>query len=179
MVIFYIDLWLYMVYNWRNKVKGHMGMRQFFSNIKIFMKQAWRVDKKYFLYILLNFIDISIFTYYTIKTPKIVLDMIERSEIDIQEIVIIFTILLASAFLWSFSKVLYTPIGVKIRYRYLLQIFEQYISIPYDEYDNPKLQSNVWKITRPLTSIDGVQAIYTNIALLTGNLGVWLGLVSD
>ena len=171
---YYIDLWVYKVYNWIIKEKGHMEMRQFFCNIKKFMKQAWRIDKKYFLYILLNFIGVSIFTFYTIQTPKIVLDMIERSEIDIKKIVIIFAVLLTSAFLSSFSKVLYTPIGVKIRYRYLLQVFDQYISIPYDEYDNPKLQSIVWKITRPLTSIDGVQAIYTNIALLTGNFGVLL-----
>lgn len=138
------------------------------------MKQVWKIDKKYFLYLLLSFIGVSVFSYYTIQTPKIVLDMIETSTIDIPRLVVIFLILLSSAFLLSFSKVLYTPIGNKIRYRYLLEISEQYISIPYEEYDNPKIQSNIWKISRPVSSIDGIQAFYTNIALLIGNIAVLL-----
>lgn len=149
-------------------------MQQVFRNFNVFMKQAWKIDKKYFLYLLLSFIGMSVFSYYTIQTPKIVLDMIESSEIDIQRVVAIFLILLISALLWSFSKVLYIPIGNKIRYRYLLQISEQYISIPYEEYDNPKIQSDVWKIMRPVSSIDGIQAFYTNIALFIGNIGVLL-----
>lgn len=149
-------------------------MQQVFHNFKVFMKQAWKIDKKYFLYLLLSFIGVSVFSYYTIQTPKMVLDMIESSAIDIPRVVVIFLILLTSAFLWSFSKVLYTPIGNKIRYKYLLQISEQYISIPYGEYDNPKIQSDVWKIMRPVSSIDGIQAFYTNIALFIGNIGVLL-----
>lgn len=149
-------------------------MQQVFRNFNVFMKQAWKIDKKYFLYLLLSFIGVSVFSYYTIQTPKIVLDMIESSAMDIPRVVVIFLILLTSAFLWSFSKVLYIPIGNKIRYRYLLQISEQYISIPYEEYDNPKIQSDVWKIMRPVSSIDGIQAFYTNIALFIGNIGVLL-----
>lgn len=149
-------------------------MQQVFSNFNVFMRQAWKTEKRYFLYLLLNFISVSVFSYYTIQIPKIVLDMIETSAIDIQRIIIIFSILLISALLWSFSKVLYTPIGNKIRYGYLLQISEQYISIPYEEYDNPKIQSDVWKIMRPVSSIDGVQGFYTNIALFIGNLGILL-----
>lgn len=149
-------------------------MQQVFRNFNVFMKQAWKIDKKYFLYLLLSFIGVSVFSYYTIQTPKIVLDMIESSAMDIPRVVVIFLILLTSAFLWSFNKVLYIPIGNKIRYRYLLQISEQYISIPYEEYDNPKIQSDVWKIMRPVSSIDGIQAFYTNIALFIGNIGVLL-----
>lgn len=149
-------------------------MQQVFGNFKIFMRQAWTIDKKYFVFLLLSFVGVSIFSYYTIQTPKIVLDMIETSSIDIQRVVVIFLILLISAFLLSFSKVLYTPIGSKIRYKYLLQICEQYISIPYEEYDNPKTQSNIWKIMRPVSSIDGIQAFYTNFALLVGNIAVLL-----
>ena len=149
-------------------------MQQIFSNFNVFMKQAWKIDKKYFLYLLLSFMGVSIFSYYTIQTPKIVLGMIETSAIDIKRVVIIFSVLLISAFLLSISKVLYTPIGNKIRYKYLLQICQQYISIPYEEYDNPKTQSNIWKIMRPVSSIDGIQAFYTNIGLLVGNLAVLL-----
>lgn len=149
-------------------------MQQVVCNLKVFMKQAWRIDKRYFLYLLLSFIGVSVFSYYTIQAPKLVLDMIEMSAMDVQRIVVVFLVLLSSAFLWSFSKVLYTPLGNKIRYRYLLQISEQYISIPYEEYDNPKIQKNVWQITRPVSGIDGVQALYTNIALLIGNVGILL-----
>lgn len=149
-------------------------MQQVLRNFIVFMKQAWKIDKMYFFYLFLSFIGVSVFSYYTIQTPKIVLDMIETSAIDIKGIVVLFIILLISAFLWSYSKVLYTPIGNKIRYRYLLQISEQYISIPYEEYDNPKLQSNVWKIMRPVSGIDGIQAFYTNIGLLIGNVAVLL-----
>lgn len=149
-------------------------MQQVFRNFNVFMKQAWKIEKKYFLYVLLSFIGVSIFSYYTIQIPKIVLDMIKSTSIDIRRIVAIFLILLASAFLSSISKVLYVPIGSKIRYWYLLQISEQYISIPYEEYDNPKIQSEVWRIMRPVSSIDGVQAFYTNIALFIGNIGVLL-----
>ena len=149
-------------------------MQQVLRNFIVFMNQAWKIDKMYFFYLFLSFIGVSVFSYYTIQTPKIVLDMIETSAIDIKGIVVLFIILLISAFLWSYSKVLYTPIGNKIRYRYLLQISEQYISIPYEEYDNPKLQSNVWKIMRPVSGIDGIQAFYTNIGLLIGNVAVLL-----
>lgn len=149
-------------------------MQQVFRNFNVFMKQAWKIEKRYFLYLLLNFIGVCVFSYYTIQIPKIVLDMIESKSIDIQRVIVIFLILLTSAFLYSFSKVLYTPIGNKIRYKYLLQISEQYISIPYEEYDNPKMQSDVWKIMRPVSSIDGIQAFYTNMALLIGNIGVLL-----
>lgn len=149
-------------------------MQLIFGNFKVLMKEAWKIEKKYFLYLILSFTSVGIFSYYTIQTPQIVLDMVESSEIDIQKVVFIFLILLSSAFLLSFSKVLYTPVGNKIRYRYLLQISKQYISIPYEEYDNPKIQSNIWKIMRPVSSIDGIQAFYTNIALLIGNLSVLL-----
>lgn len=80
-------------------------MQQVVRNLKVFMKQAWRIDKRYFLYLLLSFIGVSVFSYYTIQTPKLVLDMIEMSAIDIQRIVVVFLVLLSSAFLWSFSKV--------------------------------------------------------------------------
>ncbi|MCK9443770.1 MAG: ABC transporter ATP-binding protein/permease [Tissierellaceae bacterium] len=148
-------------------------MQQVFHNFKVFMKQAWEIERRYFLYLFLSFVGIVIFSYYTIQTPKIVLDMIESSEIDIYKVLGIFMVLMVSALLWSYSKVLYTPIGHKIRYRYLLQISEQYISIPYEKYDDPKIQSDVWKIMRPVSSIDGVQAFYTNIALFVGNLGIF------
>ena len=147
-------------------------MKQIVSNCIAFMKSAWKIEKKYFLYLFLGIIGTSVFSYYIIQVPKIVLDMIEILEIDIQKLIILFSILLFSAFLSSFSKVLYMPIGNKIRYHYLLKISEQYISIPFEEYDNPKTQSNVWRISRPVSSIDGVQAFYTNVAQLFGNLGV-------
>ncbi len=147
-------------------------MQQVVNNFGVFMKKAWKIDKKYFLYLLFSFTGVGVFSYYTIQIPKIVLGMIESSAIDIQRIIFIFSILLFSAILSSLSKVLYTPIGNKIRYQYLLQISEQYISIPYEEYDNPKLQKDVWKIMRPVSSIDGIQAFYTNLALLIGNLAV-------
>ena len=111
-------------------------MQQVVNNFGVFMKKAWKIDKKYFLYLLLSFTGVGVFSYYTIQIPKIVLGMIESSAIDIQRIIFIFSILLFSAILSSLSKVLYTPIGNKIRYQYLLQISEQYISIPYEEYDN-------------------------------------------
>ncbi|WP_426349914.1 ABC transporter ATP-binding protein [Alloiococcus sp. CFN-8] len=147
-------------------------MKQFASNFAAFMKTAWKIEKKYFLYLFLSFIGTSTFSYCIIQLPKIVLDMIDLLEIDIQKLIILFSVLLISAFLSSFSKVLYSPIGLTIRYHYLLKISEQYISIPFEEYDNPKNQSNVWQIMRPVNSIDGIQAFYTNIAQLFGNLGV-------
>ena len=149
-------------------------MRQILRNFKVLMKQVWKIDRKYFFYLFLSFVSVGIFSYYTIKTPKIVLDMIEASEIDIFSLVIIFLILISSAFLLSYSKVLYTPVGNKIRYRYLLDILEHYIYIPYEDYDNPKIQSNIWKIMRPVLSTDGLQAFYTNIASLVGNVSVLL-----
>lgn len=149
-------------------------MKHIASNCAAFMKSAWRIEKKYFLYLVLGFIGTSVFSYYIILTPRIVLDMIDVLEIDIQKLIVLFSILLFSALLSSFSKVLYIPIGNKIRYGYLLKISEQYISIPFEEYDNPKTQSNVWRIMRPVSSIDGLQAFYTNIAQLFGNLGVLL-----
>ena len=149
-------------------------MRQILRNFKVLMKQVWKIDRKYFFYLFLSFVSVGIFSYYTIKTPKIVLDMIEASEIDIFSLVIIFLILISSAFLLSYSKVLYTPVGNKIRYRYLLDILEHYIYIPYEDYDNPKIQSNIWKIMRPVLSTDGLQAFYTNIASLVGNVSVFL-----
>ena len=106
-------------------------MQQIINNFNVFMKKAWKVDKKYFLYLILSFISVGVFSYYTIQIPKIALSMIEDSAIDIRRIIVIFLILLSSAVLSSYSKVLYTPIGNKIRYNYLLQISEQYISIPY------------------------------------------------
>ncbi|MGM9972740.1 MAG: hypothetical protein ACI33K_01685 [Clostridiaceae bacterium] len=147
-------------------------MKQIAGNFAAFMKSAWRIDKKYFLYIFLSFIGTSIFSYFIIQIPKIVLDMIDVLEIDIEKLIVLFSVLLISAFIASFSKVLYSPIGITIRYHYLLKISEQNISIPFEEYDNPKTQSNVWRITRPVNSIDGIQAFYTNIAQLFGNLGV-------
>lgn len=147
-------------------------MKEIASNFAAFMKSAWKLEKKYFLYLFLGFLGTSIFSYYVIQVPKIVLNMIEVLEIDIQKLIVLFSILLFSALLSSFSKVFYIPIGNKIRYHYLLKISEQYISIPFEEYDNPKTQSNVWRISRPVSSIDGVQAFYTNIAQLFGNLGV-------
>lgn len=149
-------------------------MQQIINNFNVFMKKAWKVDKKYFLYLILSFISVGVFSYYTIQIPKIALSMIEDSEIDIRRIIVIFLILLSSAVLSSYSKVLYTPIGNKIRYNYLLQISEQYISIPYEDYVNPTLQNDVWMISRPVSSIDGIQAFYTNIALFIGNLSVLL-----
>lgn len=147
-------------------------MKQIASNFAAFMKAAWKIEKKYFLYLFLGFIGTSVFSYYIIQIPKIVLDMIDVLEIDIKKLILLFSVLLISAFLASYSKVLYIPIGITIRYHYLLKISEQYISIPFEEYDNPKTQSNVWRITRPVNSIDGIQAFYTNIAQLSGNLGV-------
>lgn len=147
-------------------------MQLVIHNFIVFMKKAWKTDKKYFLYLFFYFIGVGVFSYYTIQIPKIVLDMIETSKVDIRRILVIFLVLLSSAFLSSFSKVLYTPFGHKIRYKYLLQIFEQYISIPYEEYDNPKLQNDLWRIMRPVSSIDGVQAFYGNLASFVGNLGV-------
>lgn len=149
-------------------------MQQIINNFNVFMKKAWKVDKKYFLYLTLSFISVGVFSYYTIQIPKIALSMIEDSAIDIRRIIVIFLILLSSAVLSSYSKVLYTPIGNKIRYNYLLQISEQYISIPYEDYVNPTLQNDVWMISRPVSSIDGIQAFYTNIALFIGNLSVLL-----
>lgn len=149
-------------------------MQQIINNFNVFMKKAWKVDKKYFLYLILSFISVGVFSYYTIQIPKIALSMIEDSAIDIRRIIVIFLILLSSAVLSSYSKVLYTPIGNKIRYNYLLQISEQYISIPYEDYVNPTLQNDVWMISRPVSSIDGIQAFYTNIALFIGNLSVLL-----
>ena len=149
-------------------------MQQFTHNFNVFMKKAWKIDKKYFLYLILSFISVGVFSYYTIQIPKIALGMIEESAIDIRRIIVIFLILLSSAVLSSYSKVLYTPIGNKIRYNYLLQISEQYISIPYEEYVNPTLQNDVWMISRPVSSIDGIQAFYTNIALFIGNLSILL-----
>ena len=149
-------------------------MQQIINNFNVFMKKAWKVDKKYFLYLTLSFISVGVFSYYTIQIPKIALSMIEDSSIDIRRIIVIFLILLSSAVLSSYSKVLYTPIGNKIRYNYLLQISEQYISIPYEDYVNPTLQNDVWMISRPVSSIDGIQAFYTNIALFIGNLSVLL-----
>lgn len=136
------------------------------------MKQAWKIDKRYFLYLLLNFFGVGVFTYYTIKIPRLVLEMIEKSVVDYRRLAVIFLLLLATAFISSYSKVLYTPIGHKIRYRYLSSIFEQCISIPYEDYDNSKLQNNIYRIMRPVASNDGVQAFYTRFALFTGNLGV-------
>lgn len=149
-------------------------MQLIINNFNVFMKKAWKVDKKYFLYLILSFISVGVFSYYTIQIPKIALSMIEDSAIDIRRIIVIFLILLSSAVLSSYSKVLYTPIGNKIRYNYLLQISEQYISIPYEDYVNPALQNDVWMISRPVSSIDGIQAFYTNIALFIGNLSVLL-----
>lgn len=149
-------------------------MQQIINNFNVFMKKAWKVDKKYFLYLILSFISVGVFSYYTIQIPKIALSMIEDSSIDIRRIIVIFLILLSSAVLSSYSKVLYTPIGNKIRYSYLLQVSEQYISIPYEDYVNPTLQNDVWMISRPVSSIDGIQAFYTNIALFIGNLSVLL-----
>lgn len=149
-------------------------MQQVIHNISVFMKKAWKIDKRYFLYMLLSFIGVVVFSYYTIQIPKIILDMLETSEVDMRRIVVIFLVLLSSAFLSSFARVLYVPIGNKIRYRYLLQIFEQYISIPFEDYDNPKIQNDLWRIMRPVSSIDGIQGFYTCVASFVGNLGVLL-----
>ena len=132
-------------------------MKLILTNFITLMKAAWRIEKRYFLYLLFNILGISIFSYYSIQIPKIVLNMIENNTIDILYLVFIFLTLALSAFVVSMTKVLYMPVGSKIRYNYLLKISKQYMSIPYEVYEDPDVQDNAWKISRPVSSIDGIQ----------------------
>lgn len=60
-------------------------MKEIASNFDPFMKSAWRIEKKYFLYLFFGFIGTSVFSYYIIQTPRIVLDMIDVLAIDISQ----------------------------------------------------------------------------------------------
>ncbi len=149
-------------------------MKQILSNFITLMKAAWHIEKRYFLYLFFNISGISIFSYYSIQIPKIVLDMIENKSIDFSYLAIVFLTLALSAFVVSMTKVFYMPVGSKIRYNYLLELSKQYMSIPYEVYENPSVQDNIWKISRPVSSIDGIQGFYTDLAQFVGNLGIFL-----
>lgn len=147
-------------------------MKLIFSNFKTLLKAMWKVEKKYYLYVLIYLVGMIAFSYYSIQLPNIVIGMLEVSQINYSQLMMVFLILLTASMLIPLAKVFYMPLGAKIRYHYLLEISKQYMSIPYDVYDDPKIKDSVWKISRPVSSIDGIQAFYVDLAQFIGNLGV-------
>lgn len=144
---------------------------------KIFCKLlriAWDEEKKYYFYLMMNFICVGIYSYCIIKLPSIVIEMLENKMINYHYLLGLFLIVFISGTLSSLWKYLYTPIGFKLRYKLLYKLMEKDLSIPLDKLENPDILSDIWDIYQPVSSIDGVQWIFLNIGELSGNLSILL-----
>jgi ABC-type multidrug transport system fused ATPase/permease subunit len=133
---------------------------------------AWEEEKLYYLYVILNFICVGIYSYCIIQVPKVVLNMLEEQKIDLPVLLMLFGLILGSGLIASICKYLYTPIGFRIRYRILHKINMKTLSVPLEDFENPKILDNMWSIMRPASSVDGIQWFFLNVAELSGNLGV-------
>lgn len=147
-------------------------MKRFLNNFKKLMHLAWVYDKNYFLYIIIGLISTSIFSYLIINIPKFIIVMVETQQIDTTSIIVVFCLLLVSAFFAAMARVWYIPTGTKIRYELMHQVMLQYISIPYETYEEAMFDNSLWTVIRPLTGPIGTQSFYTGFAQFVSNLGV-------
>lgn len=140
--------------------------------IQFFTKFTWQNAPLYFILAFLNFIFAATYSYFIIKLPKEVVEMLEVATVNIKHLSFIFIIVLLAGLGSAICKYFYTPIGYRIRYQLLLKIIKSSLSIPIEDYENPKNLDKIWNVYRPVTSIDGVQGMYLHFANLCGNLGI-------
>lgn len=141
------------------------------KNFEFLFKYVWEYKKKYFLYILMSLIFSSIYSYYIIQSPGLLIRIIEDNAYNSGEFLYFFIIMITSTVIVSWSKLKYTPIAYKIRYDLLSKIMSKTLNISYEDYEKPEIKSKTWTAYRAVSSIDGVQSFYNNIGLLTESLG--------
>lgn len=140
------------------------------KNIKAFIKIAWKREKAFFFWIMLNFIASGVFAYFIILSPRIIVEMAERRVFDLPLFVGVFGSLMISGLLTSISKIYYTPAGYRIRYHLLEEMMRQNLVMPLEKYESPEIQDKAWTVFRSVTSVDGVQGFYLNFGMLFGNV---------
>ncbi|MDQ0361523.1 ABC transporter ATP-binding protein [Breznakia pachnodae] len=132
----------------------------------------WDEEKIYFLYVLLNFMFVGIYSYCVIQVPKIVLRMIESTQVDIAQLFILFVAILFAGLGASFCKYKYTPIGYELRYKKLLELNDKIFHLPLSELEKPEIRDNLWTISRPVSSVDGIQWFFLHFAELSSSLSI-------
>ena len=140
------------------------------KNIKAFIKIAWKREKAFFFWIMLNFIASGVFAYFIILSPRIIVEMAERRVFDLPLFVGVFGSLMISGLLTSISKIYYTPAGYRIRYHLLEEMMRQNLVMPLEKYESPEIQDKAWTVFRSVISVDGVQGFYLNFGMLFGNV---------
>ncbi len=144
------------------------------KSYKDLIKMAYKDEKMYFFWVMLNFICYGVYGYSIIQVPRIVLEMLESNTVNFELLIIVFTIIFISDLGISLCKIKYTPVGYRIRYGLMLKYNEKNLSIPLDQYEDPKILDNLWNITRPITSVNGVQFFYLHCAEFSGNFAIIL-----
>lgn len=140
------------------------------KNIKAFIRIAWKREKAFFFWIMLNSIASGAFAYFIIISPRIIVEMAERRVFDLPLFVGVFGSLMISGLLTSISKINYTPAGYRIRYHLLEEMMRQNLVMPLEKYESPEIQDKAWTVFRSVTSVDGVQGFYLNFGMLFGNV---------
>lgn len=141
------------------------------DNFSFLFKYIWMYKKKYFLYITLSFIFSSIYSYFIIQSPGLLVDIVQSEVFNINRLLYFFGIMSFSALVVSLCKLGYTPIAYTIRYNLLSKIMSKTLNISYEDYEKPEIKSKTWTAYRAVSSIDGVQSFYNNIGLITESIG--------